>query len=222
MQPNTQPLVIEGAIERANHLILEFLKVGPGSAREILAAAEGAKISERTIQRAAISLGVVKAKAGFNGGWTWRLPADEVGITDAPMEQPAQVAAQGEDGKVTGRDTEVSLRETTESPRGTGKVAARVENIEPVKDRDVSEPSRANVIAARLRHLEEIRGRKAPIYAQDSRVMRWAELGVRDPDIREAYERAVTALEDARSQSFVSVGFLDQVVMQVISEGDKA
>ena len=52
--------------------------------------------------------------------------------------------------------------------------------------------------------------------------MRWAELGVRDPDIREAYERAVTALEDARSQSFVSVGFLDQVVMQVISEGDKA
>jgi hypothetical protein len=47
-------------------------------------------------------------------------------------------------------------------------------------------------------------------------------LGIRDPDIREAYERAVTALEDMRSEAFVSVGFLDPFVMQVIIEGDKS
>jgi hypothetical protein len=39
---------------------------------------------------------------------------------------------------------------------------------------------------------------------------------------QEAYERAITALEDARSDAFVSVGFLNPFVMQVISEGDKA
>jgi hypothetical protein len=183
MQPNTQPLVIEGA----NHLILEFLKVGPGSASEILAAAEGASISARTIQRAAISLGVVKAKAGFKDGWVWRLPAVEGESADMLTEQPTQVAA-------------------------------RVENIDPVKGREISPAPDAKVIAARLRRLEESRGKKAPIYAQDSRVMRWAELGIRDPDLREAYERAVNALEETRSPAFLTVGFLDRFVWDVMKE----
>lgn len=198
MQPNNQSLVTDGAIERANHLILEFLKVGPCSATEILAAAEGAKISVRTVQRAAIDLGVEKTKAGFGAGWIWRLPADDGDTAKTPSEQPAP-----------GMLKNVN-------------VSARVEPTESVKDREISEPSRAVIIAARLRRLEEIRGKKAPIYAQDSRVMRWAEIGISDPDLREAYERAITALEDARNPAFVSVGFLDPFVMQVISEGDKA
>ena len=188
----------DGAIERANRLILEFVQAGPRNAREILTAAEGAKISVRTFQRAAIALGVVKTKAGFNGGWSWRLPADEGATTDAPTEQSASCVL---------KDVEVH---------------PRVEQGNPVKDRKISDLSRANIIAARIRRLEEIRGKKAPIYAQDSRVLRWTELGIRDPDLREAYERAVTTLEETRSHAFVSVGFLDPFVMQVVSEGDKA
>jgi hypothetical protein len=198
MQPNIKPLVTDGAIERANHLVLESLKAGPRNASEILAAGEGAKISLRTIQRAAIGIGVAKTKAGFNRGWVWRLPADDGNTAKTPSEQPA-----------FGMLKNVN-------------VSARVETTEAVKDRKISNPLRTVIIAARLRRLEEIRGKKAPIYAQDSRVMRWAELGILDSDIREAYERAVTALEDARSPAFVSVGFLDPFVMRVISEGDKA
>lgn len=198
MQPTNQPLgTTDGAIERANQLILDFVKDGPRNAREIHTAAEGAKISVRTFQRAAIALGVVKTKARFNGGWSWRLPADEGTTTDAPKEQP---------GSRVMNDVEVQ---------------PRVEQGDPVKEREISNLSRATVIAARIRRLEEIRGKKAPIYAQDSRVLRWAEFGIRDPELREAYERAVTALEETRSHAFVSVGFLAPFVMQVISEGDK-
>jgi hypothetical protein len=183
MQPNN-PLSIapDGAIKRANHLILEFLKVGPRSAREILAAAEGAKISVRTIQRAATSLGVVKTKATFSAGWTWRLPADEGATTDAPAEQP---------GSCVLKDVEVQPRE---------------------------EPARAEVIAARLRKLEAGRGKKAPIYAQDRRVIRWVEAGISDPGLREAYEAAVFAMEGKQDQAMLTVGFLDRFVWDAMKE----
>jgi hypothetical protein len=55
-----------------------MLKDGPRNAAEILAAAEGANISGRTMQRAAEQMGVIKSKAGFDGGWTWALPGLEV------------------------------------------------------------------------------------------------------------------------------------------------
>ena len=194
-----------GAIERANHLILEFLKGGPRSATEILAVAEGASVSQRSVQRAAEQMGIVKTRTGFRGGWTWRLPDDESDGMDAPIVQPALNVVN--DGEFAGREA---------------KVQPRVEGTGSVKGREIPPPPDAKVIAARLRRLEEIRGKKAPIYAQDSRVMHWVELGIRDPDLREAYERAVTTLEDARSSAFISVGFLDPFVMQVISEGDKA
>jgi hypothetical protein len=182
---------VTSAAERACALVGNMLAAGPRNASEILAASEGDNISERTIQRAAIALGAVKTKAGFNGGWTWCLPADDGGSR-------AMLDELEKDGSLLSH------------PREDSKGPATVE------------PSRAKVIAARLRRLEEIRGKKGPFYAEDSRVMRWAELGIRDPDLREAYERAVTALEDARSLAFVSAGFLDPFVMQVISEGDKA
>jgi hypothetical protein len=54
---------------------------------------------------------------------------------------------------------------------------------------------RAEVIASRLRKWETARGKKAPIYAADPRIARWAEAGVSDPDLREAYE-AATAFSD--------------------------
>lgn len=65
------------AIERARALLTAMLKDGPRDAAEIFTAAEGDNIGERTIQRAAEALGVVKTKAGFSGGWTWAMPETE-------------------------------------------------------------------------------------------------------------------------------------------------
>lgn len=46
--------------EKAEHLIVQLLKAGPRNASEILAAAEGARVSARSVQRAANELGVVR------------------------------------------------------------------------------------------------------------------------------------------------------------------
>lgn len=65
------------AIERARNLLASMLAGGPRDAAEILAAAEGDNLHERTVQRAAEALGVMKTKAGFSGGWTWAMPETE-------------------------------------------------------------------------------------------------------------------------------------------------
>lgn len=67
----------DSAIEKARNLLASMLKDGPRDAAEIRTAAEGAKISERTIQRAADTLGVVKTKVGLAGGCIWALPVTE-------------------------------------------------------------------------------------------------------------------------------------------------
>jgi hypothetical protein len=65
------------ALGKACRLITSMLNDGKHSAAEILEAAEGASIAERTMQRAADSLGIVKSKDSFSGGWTWAMPIAE-------------------------------------------------------------------------------------------------------------------------------------------------
>ena len=154
------------AAGRACALVGNMLAAGPRDAAEILAAAEGAKISRRTIQRSAAVLGVVKVKEGLAAGWSWSL---------APKR-----------------------------PAASGRVAS-------------IDPARAETIAARLRKLEAGRGKVAPIYAGDPRVKQWADSGISDPAMREAYERAVYDLQRARSQAPVTAGFLDRYVMQEVA-----
>lgn len=59
---------------RISDFLADILKDGPRGAAEIIATAESAGFTERTLQRAADRLGVVKSKAGFLGGWLWALP----------------------------------------------------------------------------------------------------------------------------------------------------
>lgn len=63
-----------GASDKAREILAAMLNDGPRNASEIRAAAEGAEISERTMQMVAERMGVVKTKAGFEGGWVWALP----------------------------------------------------------------------------------------------------------------------------------------------------
>ncbi len=65
------------ALDTACAFLADALNGGPRDAGEILAAAEGAKISERTMQRAAEQLHVVKSKAGLSAGWVWSMPSVE-------------------------------------------------------------------------------------------------------------------------------------------------
>jgi hypothetical protein len=68
--------------------------------------------------------------------------------------------------------------------------------------------NRAEVIASRLRKWEEAKGRKAPIYAADHRLIRWAEAGITDPQLREAYDLAtaydVGPLTVGRLESYIT------------------
>lgn len=65
-----------GALDKATALLADMLKDGSRSTAEIFENAEAASLSERTMQRAADMLGVVKGKVGFNGGWVWALHDD--------------------------------------------------------------------------------------------------------------------------------------------------
>jgi hypothetical protein len=142
-------------LDQACTLLADLLKDGPRAAGEILAAAEGANISERTMQRAAEQMGVIKTKAGFDGGWNWALPAE------GAKAEPAT--------------------------------------------------NRAAIIAARLRKLEAVKGRRAPIYAADPRLIRLVEAGITDADLREAYELA-TSFDDAP----LTVGRLETYMREII------
>lgn len=141
-------------IDQACALLADLLKEGASDAAEILMAAEGDNLNERTMQRAAERLGVVKMKAGFGEGWTWALPLIEV------------------------------------------RQAHR---------------NRAEVIAARLRKLEAAKGRRAPIFASDPRLVRLVEAGITDADLREAYELATT-YDDAP----LTVGRLETYLREII------
>lgn len=74
---------------------------------------------------------------------------------------------------------------------------------------------RATQVAARLRRLEQIRGKRAPIYAADPRLLPW--VGLPEPDIREAYELAVTELEEQRNRAPLTVGCLVPYLRKVTS-----
>lgn len=78
--------------EAARVFLVDLLKAGPRPASEILATAEGANISGRTIQRASIGLGVVKTRAAFRSGWTWSLPAQEPSTCPQQPEREREAA----------------------------------------------------------------------------------------------------------------------------------
>lgn len=67
----------ESVTGRAVDLLVSLLKDGPRDAAAIRSASEGIGIGERTMQRAAEKLGVIKTKSGFSGGWVWQMPETE-------------------------------------------------------------------------------------------------------------------------------------------------
>lgn len=89
---------------------------------------------------------------------------------------------------------------------------------EMLKDVDIAGTERAKVIATRIRRLEAIRGKTAPIYPGDPRLLRWVDTGISDAELREAYELAVTKLEDDQSLTPVVVSLIDPFVRDVMGQ----
>ena len=63
-----------GAKKRALEFLQEILANGPVNAKEAEEEAEANGISERTLRRARMTLGIKVAKDGYQGPWMWKLP----------------------------------------------------------------------------------------------------------------------------------------------------
>ena len=62
------------ALEDAEEFLLDILRDGPVATKEIRAAASAHGHKPRTVDRAKQSLNITATKAGFDGGWAWKLP----------------------------------------------------------------------------------------------------------------------------------------------------
>lgn len=79
---------------------------------------------------------------------------------------------------------------------------------------------RCQIVAQRIVKLEAQRGKTARIFASDRRVQAWVEKGIRDPDLREAYELAVAQRITDRDDTPINAGFLDRFVAKVLNPRD--
>jgi hypothetical protein len=79
----------------AKDWLRQRLAAGPVAASELVADAEEQGISEVTLRRAKKSLRVSASKAGYQGKWTWELPAEEAGTEDAAEDSGCPWPAKG-------------------------------------------------------------------------------------------------------------------------------
>jgi hypothetical protein len=111
-------------------------------------------------------------------------------------------------------------------PTSTTETVAGAPPAEPSSSASSPSPEgaeeRAETIAARLRKLEASRGKRCTITGKDPRVVRWVQAGIRDPDLREAYELAVTQRDVDRDATPINAGFLDLFVAKLLNPKEGA
>jgi hypothetical protein len=85
------------ARQGAATFLRQLLRGGGRVVDEVMQAGQESGYSRGTLRRAKNELGIVPYKAGFAGGWTWRLPAEDAQAapytqtTCAPSEKPAHL-----------------------------------------------------------------------------------------------------------------------------------
>jgi len=77
-----QPDDTGDALEDAEAFLLDMLRDGPVATKEIRAAASAHGHKPRTVDRAKQTLNITATKAGFGGGWAWKLPEPKYAKTD--------------------------------------------------------------------------------------------------------------------------------------------
>jgi len=78
-------------------------------------------------------------------------------------------------------------------------------------------PSRSTELAIQLRSWEKTRGKMSKTNSQDPRLMNWAEQGVTDAQLREAYDIAVADREGHGDSSPMNTGFLDVFIAKLLN-----
>lgn len=76
---------------------------------------------------------------------------------------------------------------------------------------------RAETIANRLNKFEAGRGKARTFNAADARVLAWAESGVKDSIIKDAYDMALTRRIDDADETPINAGFLDLFIVKLMA-----
>lgn len=93
------------ALDEAIEFLDDLLADGPLPATEIFRQGKDAGLSEKTIRRAKMRLGIEKAKAGMRGGWVWQKPDPSRRWPIFPEDgQPETLATFGNLGHLRGAD----------------------------------------------------------------------------------------------------------------------
>ncbi len=95
-----------------------------------------------------------------------------------------------------------------------------VSDLPPPPDSEKNEPTERPVqIAVALRAWEKSRGKASKITSSNPILHAWAEAGVTDSQLREAYEIALADREAKGDITAINAGFLDLFVARVLSPG---
>ncbi|MFH0809360.1 MAG: AAA family ATPase, partial [Pseudomonadota bacterium] len=112
------------AVTEAKEFLETLLTDGPVSAKQVERVAGEAGIAERTLKRAKKALGVVVAKAGYQGAWEWEMPSK--GAKDSKECQEKDVAPFGDVGPLWAK-----------SDPGNGEAPAEAEKPEEQPEQEV-------------------------------------------------------------------------------------
>lgn len=104
-----------------------------------------------------------------------------------------------------------------ETPERAGLIPPSLNPLPDCGSSAKSPPSRPGAIAVLLRDLEKTRGKAAKITSSHPQVQEWAEKGITDEQLTEAYALAVSDREVAGDDAPINAGFLQVFVDKVLN-----
>jgi len=120
-------------VDEAADFLCSELGDGPRPASDVVKAARGAGIAEKTLRRAKDRLGVKSEKGGFGAGWSWRLPEDghPEGGQPSPLARPPSLGMRVSAPSEGGSDPEGGqLSGSDHFRQGTAGEEAEVERLQ--------------------------------------------------------------------------------------------
>jgi KaiC/GvpD/RAD55 family RecA-like ATPase len=125
------------ALHEAKDWLVDFLREGPRTAKEVQSSGRDAGHTLRTLRRAKAALRVSSLKDGVSGGWGWRLPAskdDQGGLTPKTLDTLAPFAdfQRFQDGQEL---------DTFEEGQGLGNELDAIEGVQEGRSPDSTENS---------------------------------------------------------------------------------
>ena len=195
--------------------------------REAKKANEDNRIKRHREERA--SLFQALTAAGLHAEWNIKIGALRELVKNIPATPPVTETVTE---TVTAHATLATATQAPSTIHQTPVVNQEPHSIEPTSTTEPPVPGepaessplvnldRCKTIASRIMKFEAARGKGAKVFGSDGRVQGWVKAGISDPQLREAYEMAVTEREDRKDQTPVNAGFLDVFVAKLLNPPD--